>query len=279
LDLADLDEESKEGFRRLMNNGLRRDQLDMAMEELRGVQAEVNNVLIAMSADPINFIMERTTPELRRDLARHLLADAATYESVVPEIARWDRSQEAREAAMATLERDRILAQRNAEGYLARQQQSRENARQIRDHVASMVPEDASEDLRDLFMDQAMDIIRRYAEQQDVWEIPVEQIEPILRQSRVLRLLEAQGAVRPTPHPTGPSSAGPARPAAPVTSLREAEETAQRFRTTSANKRKAAAVAPPGAGPAPMQPPQAPEDVDRSVRKKIAWYRKTMLKR
>jgi hypothetical protein len=145
--------------------------------------------------------------------------------------------------------------------------------------VRSMVPENVSEEIGDLFVDQAMRVIQQYAVQHQVQVLDLNQIEPILSQTHVLRLLEAQGGVRPTTNLTEPSAAVPAKPAATDKSLREAEETAQRFRSTSARKRSAAAVTPPGAGPAPVQPPQPPEEVQRSVKESIKWYRKNVLKR
>lgn len=279
LDLEGLDDELKEGFRRLMNEGIRRDQLDSAMEGVRAAQAEVQDVLMSMEADPINFIYERTTPELRTALARHILSDPAVYEAVVPELARWDRSEETRDAARASLERDRVIAQRDAEVRLAKRARSRENAAQIHDKVKGMVPEEAPEHIQELFVDQAMRVLQQYAQQHRVDILDLNQIEPILSQTHVLRLLEATNGVRVTPHPTDPSSAGPAKGAAPDKSLREAQETAERFRTTSVRKRTASAVAPPGVGPAPVQPPEPPEEARRSVRDSIRWYRKNVLGR
>lgn len=276
LDLEGLPEEAKEGFKRLMNEGLRRDQLDAAMEEVRVVQAEVQQVLDAMSVDPINFVLERTQPDLRAQLAYHILSDPQIYDLVIPEIAKWDRSVEAREAAQARLERDRIISQREAEQRLALRERSRANAKQLWETVNGMVPDDAPEHIRDLFTNQAMGALQTYAAQAKADTIDPAQVERILSQTHVLRLLEAQGGVRATSNPPEPSSAGPVK-AAPGKSLREAEETAQRFRQTSARKRSASAVAPPGAGPAPNLPPQPSEEDSRDVRSAIKWYRREVM--
>lgn len=280
IDLEGLPEDAQEGFKRLMNMGLRRDQLDAAMDQVRAVQGEVQDVMIAMETDPINFIYERTTPELRAQLARHILADPAIYEEVIPEIARWDNSPDVREAAQAKLERDRILAQRDAEGILARKARSRQNAAEIHNHVTRMVPEDAPEHIQELFVDQAMRVIQQYAVQHKKDMMDLAEIQPILAQTNVIRLLEAHGGVRQvTNHPPEPSSAAPANVTAAVSkSLQEAAETSERFRKTSAKKKSATAVAPPGAGPAPAMPPQPPEEAQRSVKEAIKWYRKNVMR-
>lgn len=279
IDLENVDPEVQEGFRRLMNEGMRREQFETAMGDARALHADVQDMLIAMDADPINFVQERTTPEIREQLAFHILSDPEIYEKVIPEIARWDNSPDVREAAQARLERDRVLSQRHAEEALQAKAARRENAKQVHEHIQGMVPETAPEHIRELFMDQAVRVISTYTAQHNLQSLDVNQIEPILRQSStVLRLLEAQGGpVVPTPNPTEPSSPGPATPAAPGMSLREATETAERFRKTSAQKRQATAVAPPGAGPAPTQPPPMPEEAQRSVKESIKWYKRNVL--
>ncbi len=277
IELDGLEPEEREAFARLRNGYMRREQLRVEREAFEEKESVVNETLIALQTDPLNFVMEELKGEMKVDLARHLLSDADTYKAVRDDLVEWDTDDRAREAAQARL----ALARRDAaDSAIQRRQayrQAQETTRMVGTVLDAIIPEGLTDDEAQGFHDAAIYDLQRHVSTKKTNTLTKEDVLHVLDRSGALRRygISPDDAGRKVAALDATPSSSPRRVRAqkrqPSAASKEekARNTGNDFKRRSARRKNAASSAPAGVGSsaATMRPPKG-----QGVKDRAEWF-------
>jgi hypothetical protein len=275
------DEAAAERIRRLQNDGMRRKAYQEAKGELDNERAELTAVTQAIEADPVSFIVGQMTPERQLDVARALLAEH--FDRLIPDIQAYDDEQNGakkRSDARIAL-RDRVD---EAKASITETQARQRHAAACMNAAQSVIPDNTDPaTVADFMRDVEIDLVHAARAGKPVTPESVPQL--IERRAKLYGFGAApsSAAAPAAPATPAPASAAPAKPAdtarpigdrataiaARVITKEEAKNAQSRIRKVQVTRQNAAAVAPPGAGAAPVQVPVIPATADIKEASKI----------
>jgi hypothetical protein len=270
------DEAAAERIRRLQNDGMRRKAFLEAKTALDEERAEFTAVTQAIDADPVSFILGQMTPERQMDVAKALLAEH--FDKLVPSIQAYDDEQQGtkRRADDRLALRDRVDQSRTT---MTESQARQKHAVSCMNAAHSLIPENTDPSVaRDFMGDVEQDLVAAARAGKPVTPETVPQL--IDRRLKLYGFGAGATSVAAPAAPAVPPAAQPtgtARPigdrataiAARVVTKEEAKSAQSRIKTVQTTRKTAAAVAPPGAGAAPVQIPVIPADADIRTASKI----------
>jgi hypothetical protein len=275
------DETAAERIRRLQNDGMRRKAFQEAKGQLDNERAELTAVSQAIEADPVSFIVGQMTPERQLDVARALLAEH--FDKLIPDIQSYDDTTNgARLRADARLAlRDRVDESRST---ITETQQRQRHAVACLNAAHALVPDNADTAVVNDFMrDVELDLVQAARSGKPVTPETVPQLIERRMKLYGFGAAPSSAAAPAAPAPPAPAGAAPAKPAdtarpigdrasaiaARVVTKEEARNAQSRIRKVQITRQNAAAVAPPGAGAAPVQVPVIPATADIKEASKI----------
>jgi hypothetical protein len=106
LKLAVADEETAERLRQTVKSGLRRDELNKAMEAVNRDREALNLITQNLELDPVGFLVDHVKEEIQIDLTKHLLSLPHVFPVVSEDMREWS-DPEALARDRAELARDR----------------------------------------------------------------------------------------------------------------------------------------------------------------------------
>jgi hypothetical protein len=269
------DPELAERLQQLANDGMRRREFNTQAEALRTKSAEIKTFQDRLATDPSGLILEKATPETRELIVRDiLLSDTALLTRVLEQFNEIEVDPNARQAAVATMERDAAVRAREVDKLTAENQSYLNSANEIIGAVEALIPEDAPDDKVGAFLEDALSFLEFKATKEGPAVVNPGNIKNLLG-SR----LQLHG-ITPSDAPVNPdgSGDGAATPAPPKVILKKAtkaqvDKAAQEGEklTTRSKQRKGTVTAPAGAGAGTAQftPPEG-----QGIKERIAWMRK-----
>lgn len=272
------DKETADLVRGAIRGGLRRDELARAKADVERRLGEVEQVEQLLQLDPTGFIADRIRPELRKDIALHLLSIPEVFEQVAPEIEGW-ADEDVRARRQAEMQRDRTLARETTSREVQRLEAARQTGRLVRETVDALVPGDFADDDAAMFREDCLsDVVRYCRANPRVASLRAPEVVAILEQR--LRHYgidpeQAQAALssgQPLPRPAA-SRRTPAG-ARGTPEVDEARTAGAKLKQAGAARRAAAAV--PGAG-AGGQPTKLAPPAQQGVKERISWLRGKLL--
>jgi predicted transcriptional regulator len=270
------DPELAERLQQLANDGMRRREFNVQAEALRTKGAEIKTFQDRLATDPSGLILEKATPQTREVIVRDiLLSDPALLSRMLDQLNDIETDPNARQAAVATMERDAAVRAREVDRLTAENESYLASANEIIGAVEALIPEDAPDDKVNAFLEDALAFLEFKATKEGP-----SVVNPANIKNLVGSRLQLHGIV-PSTAPADPdgSGDGAATPATPKVVLKKAtpaqvEQAAQEGEklTTRSKQRKAAVTAPAGAGAdtAQFTPPKG-----QGIKERIAWMRKT----
>jgi hypothetical protein len=275
-------EETAERLRQTVKSGLRRDELNKAMEAVSRQREELDLVQQHLEIDPVGFLVEQVKPELQIGLAKHLLSIPEVFAAVSEELSEW-QDDNVRARRQAELGKERSDNRRVAEREMSRLEDARKQGRMVRDTVEAIVPADMADEEAAMFRDDCLtdlaNHVRAYYREHGR--------EARLRPEDVVGILERRlrhHGLTPESALAGLSSGQPLRrgtattpkkgPAPTIPDAQTALATGAKLKQASAARREAAAV--PGAG-AGARPAKIELPAQQGVKDRIAALRKVLV--
>lgn len=263
-------------IRQLKNDAMRGEEFKRRMERVQTREEQLAYIDHYINEDPIAFIAARfKEPEMKRELARFLLAEPGMLEALAPDLEQWDGNPEKRRGDHLEMIHRSTQRQREVEDRFARDRE---------DKRAVAVMEDAVDRLSgtmdgrrgQMFISDAMgDLAAFYHKdpsftaalnQDQILQILTPRIEMYgLTVEKARQLLSGDAPAPVTP--AKPDAAAAARLAA------DAQARARKLVRASTGRRAAAAVGGVGT-PAPVGPAAPP--AGQGVKERISWLRQTM---
>ena len=241
------DPDVAETLRMHKNNGLRRDQYEKLAGEQRAREREVQQFVATWETTP-EIVFDQLRPDLQQRLARYVLA--TRFDTDFDTIKQFAEDPTARRETLVDL-KDAI-----AKGKSERDQRltAVQHAERVSDAVRAQIPATADETKAAAFLTAAAAYITGLVTQGTA--VTPEQVPQLLAPLRsAYGLTEAPPSVAPTalsPAPTPADADLAARKA-------KAVATVQRLQRVADQRAVAAAVAPQGAGVAPVTAPMPPK--------------------
>lgn len=280
IEMEGLGDEEREAFQRLRNGYMRREQLRVERDAFQEKEAVVNETIIALQTDPLNFVMDELKADMKADLARHLLSEQDVYEAVRDEIANWDADDSMRERDQAKLALKRREAADAALRQRAAYQEAVESARMVAGVLDVLIPEGFTETEAQAFHDAATYDLERHVNSTKTNRLTKEDVIRVLNKTGALRRYgidpsdaERRVAALDATSPDSPRKARVKRPSSEVSREEKARNTGKEFKRRSARRKNAASSGPPGAGSsaARLRPPKG-----QGVKERADWYLKNM---
>jgi hypothetical protein len=278
LKLAVEDEETANALRALVKGNVRRDQLHRETENLQRQRDELDMVEQHLTLDPVGFLTDRVKPEIRLEVARHLLSIPEVFAEITKDMTEWDDPDKLK-LRQAELRAARADSQRGTEREMARIKEAKEQGRLVRDTVAAIVPTDMEEEDATMFVNDCLTDVMAWANAHpDVRRLRPEEVIGIL--DRRLRhhgmtpesALAALSSGQPFRRST---AARPGKvPASGTPDAEEARTAGAKLKQAGEARRAAAAVPGAGAGarPTKIEPP-----AQQSVKERIKWVKEQLL--
>lgn len=254
------DAEEAERLRQLKNGYLRGQDYNRNMQAVRDREAELEQIVTGIEADPDSFILDHVNTDRRTSLARTLLLnlDEQEFDQLVDDIAVWDRDPSKYRLARAEAKEDRIEKRAEADRRRQSTRQQREAVNQIVGQVNQLVPEDMPPERASEFIDYALYKLEGYYGRKGANTDP----------RAVPEVLERMGVLKPFGLSTSQSESAPpasddsARPGSPAGSsqakeakpVKTAEQVGEDLRKRRERRRNATASSPSGAGASPAGP-------------------------
>jgi hypothetical protein len=269
------DPELAERLKQLANDGMRRKEFNTQAAALRDKGAEIKQFTDRLATDPAGLILEKATPETREMIVRDiLLSDAALLSKVLDQFNEIDRDENARVAATAQMERDAAIRARDADRLATQNDVYQQSANEIMGAVEALIPEDASDDRVEAFMEDAIGFLEFKASKEGPDVVNPANIKNLLETR--LRLHGITGSAPDVSDGSGDGATTPTTPKIVLKKATEAEATkaateGENLKTRS-GKSKSTVTAPAGGGAETTQfnPPKG-----QTIKERIAWLRKT----
>jgi hypothetical protein len=254
LEVAGLTQEETEAINRLRNGYLRGEDYRAQLEAVNATKAEVDFVAQQMDLNPAGYINEVLGDEQKVELVKFLLTNEKVFDSVFPEIERWENDKGRREGEAAKIERD-ILKRNQAAVHKAQANQAaREQGDAIVRHLEDL-GESLSEAHLGRYMRFALQDLDDFVKANPKASLDLETVNMVLKRTGVFESFGIKPTVKKAP------AKGPSRAKSPRDRLAEAKgrveearKTSERFKKKRARKRSAG-TSPPGSGPGPVTPP------------------------
>lgn len=256
------DPEVAERMRQLANSGMRRADYERAMGELQVERGEYAYIRHNLESDPAGFIVSHVRGDLRGAVVMELMADPQVYDAVIDHIATWDNDPSARAVAQANMRAERLERAEQSRRAVAEEQKVTQNAQEIIHSVASSIPAHLSGTDREQWYVGAVRYLQEYADYYDLRYLPPEHVPAVI---------EYYERTRQQARPPEPTSAPARATARPVGAPKPAPQTpaanaGEQFTRAREAKRRAATIAPAGAGPAPTTAIPKHESVKDRIR-------------
>lgn len=288
--------EAEERLKQLVNGYSRGEALKAQRAEIEQTRSQIEQeyhqlaaIQDTLTTDPEGFVTDNLPVESQRNLALYLLTQPEVWGAVQDIVLQLDDPQ------TLQLVQNKVKADRYETREARRQQvetraRASENARQIRQAVSAIVPEDMEEAQSRLYYRDALRDLQEYAvannlDAMNPADVPLViadrlrqyGINPAVAQERLAALVANGGRQQPqgrrstepgsgTPKPAAGSGAASQAPATPA-------KTGKEFVARSGARRVVAAVTPPGGG-SPSNVPTPPPN--QSIAERTEWARKNL---
>jgi hypothetical protein len=269
---------------RLRNGFMRGEELKREKTALAGQREEVDFVFDSLTGDPEGFVLEHVTdPEIRRGIARQLMADPNIFKSVMEEFGAIEDDEEALSAKRDRLRLEQLEKRDSARAKTEKTKALRTQVMAVRDTLDGFA-ESLDDSRRQTFQRYAARELADHIREKKIESIPVDEITVVLQQRGVLQLFgltpgapgtgngSRTAGAGPTDDPPAPSAPAPAHAAAGGKKAVNARMVGEQLRAARETREAAAAVTPAGSGAVPtrIKPPDG-----QGVRDRISWFRKT----
>lgn len=261
IELIGFNQEEREAFNRMRNGYMRKEQLKAEQESLQEKEALVNETVLSIRTDPLNFVLNEMDGDLKQQLARHLLAEGEVYDAVSEDLLDWESDPKSREAAQARLELDRRKSADRAARERASYREGREAARMIHQTVSALVPEGFTEEETDDFHDAALYDLQRHVVSTRTNTLPPEEVVRVLQKSGAFRRYGIDPAdaerivatLNATPSDPPRKARAKSRQPSEADRVEKARKTGKEFKRRSRRRKDAASSSPGGVGSSAAQ--------------------------
>lgn len=254
------DAELAEEIRTNMNDGMRAREYRTKMAEVETMQSEYREFRAMLAANPEGVILQHLTPEKQVSIAAQLLAQH--FDALVPIIQGYDANPSSRFAAVAEAQ----TTIRTQEGQFSSLVVSQRQAADVKQAVASLIPETVTDDVAEKFWKFAsMELTAAIDAGKPVSKDTV----GALLKDLTTHYGFTSGAAPAAPAKPRITLASPNAPASPspvatpandaAKALANAKTTQKRIQLTQRARANAAAIPPAGAGAAPLRLPPVPK--------------------
>lgn len=240
------DPDLAETLRMWKNNGLRRDQYDKEIAPVREQQQQMQQFVATWETTP-EVVFDQLRPDLQERLGRYILA--TRFDQDFETIKQFAEDGTARREALVDI-RGKIQ-----QGNIERDQRltAMQQAERVSAAVRSLVPAGADDAKAAQFLSAAASMITGMIHQR-------QPVTPELVPQLLAPLRSAYGLTEsPTPQPPAAQPPAASPPDDLAARRQAAAATVQRLQRTAQQRQVAAAVAPQGAGVAPVVAPMPPQ--------------------
>lgn len=277
LEIAAPDRETAEALRRLVNGYARREAIEQQQAQLADQAERYTQIQEQIQIDPVGYLTGAVPAEVQADVALSLLTQPDIWERVRDTVLSFD--DESTFNLTAAEARARRLELRDQLRTAVQQRHVvQENAAQVKQAVASLVPQTMSDEQAEAFYRDALRDLREHAERNGLRTLNVEDVPLLLARRMRMSGIDPMAAASRLAAPQDPTTTGtpartpPTRQGAPASGSAPSQRTGAQFRQASV-ARKAAAVTPAGGAGAPAATPLAPPP-GQSIAERIEWSRK-----
>jgi len=250
------EQEVADAINALIKGNARRDQFNRAMEDVQTQREELATVEDMLLVDPVNFVIDHVNPQVRTQIALHLMSLPEVYEEVVKQFTGPEGEEVDREKIALRLRSERTERKSESVPEIQARANARSQGRIIANAVEQMIPDTFEDDDAASLRDDMLRDLRDYVDQNNVTSLRPDELPGILERRLLQYGIEPEEAAEllsanaPAPirgRSPSRSTAGGKNGGAPARSA------GQRFKQGAENRRRAAAVPGTGAGAPPTR--------------------------